>query len=121
MECNQEQLQHREGVQKQQCDRKSPRELQKLVPDQEVFQPQRCNRVQLKLSGGSLPTHKEQLENNQDTSYQPITPMATPQRFLPSGPPQTPHKPDQPTGKCDSPPMTIKGGRVIRKPPKLDL
>ena len=51
MECNQEQLQHRQGVQKQHCDRKSPRELQKLVPDQDVFQPQRCNRVQLKLSG----------------------------------------------------------------------
>ena len=41
MECNQEQLQHRQDVQKQQYDGKSPRELQKLVPGQEVsmFQP----------------------------------------------------------------------------------
>ena len=36
MECNQEQLQHRQDVQKKQYDGKSPRELQKLVPGQEV-------------------------------------------------------------------------------------
>ena len=42
MECNQEQLQHRQDVQKQQCDGMSSRELQtELVPGQEVsvFQP----------------------------------------------------------------------------------
>ena len=129
MECNQEQLQHRQDVQKQQYDGKSPRELQKLVPGQEVsvFQPRtktwvpvevkrettqprsyvvktaggselRRNRVQLKLSGERVSTSEEQLENNRDTSsYQPTTPMATPHEVLSSEPPQTPHKPVQPT------------------------
>ena len=36
MEYNQKQLQHRQDVQKRQYDGKSPRELQKLVPGQEV-------------------------------------------------------------------------------------
>ena len=153
MECNQEQLQHRQDVQKQQYDGKSPRELQKLVPGQEVsvFQLQtktwvpvevkeettqprsyvvktaggselRRNRVQLKLSGERVPTSDEQLENNRDTSsYQPPTPMVTPHKVLSPEPPQTPHKPAQPTEKSDGPPMTTRSGRVVKKPPKLDL
>lgn len=150
MECNQEQLQHRQDVQKQQYDGKSPRELKKLEPGQEVSvfqswtktwlpvevkeetsQPRlyivktaggselRRNRVQLNLSDERVPTSEEQLENNRDTSsYQPTTPMATPHNVLP---PQTPHKPAQPTEKRDGPSMTTRSGRVVKKPPKLDL
>ena len=152
MECNQKRLQHRQDVQKQQYDGKSPRELQKLVPGQELFmfeprtktwvpveveqettQPGsyvartaggselRRNRVQLKVSGERVPTSEEQLENNRDTSSsQPTTPMATPHQVLSSEPPQTPHKPAQPTEKSDGPPMTTRSGRVVKKPPKLD-
>ena len=153
MECNQEQLQHRQDVQKQQYDGKSPRELQKLVPGQEVsvFQPRtktwvpvevkrettqprsyvvktaggselKRNRVQLKLSGERVSTSEEQLENNRDTSsYQPTTPMATPHEVLSSEPPQTPHKPAQPTEKSNGLPLTTRSGRVVRKPSRLDL
>ena len=151
--CNQEQLQHRQYVLEQQYDGKSLRELQKLVPGQEVsrFQPQtktwipvevkeetthprsyvvktaggselRRNRVQLKLSGARVPISQEQLENIRDTSsYQHTTPMATPHQALSPQPPQTPHKPAQPTEKSDGPPMITTSGRVEKKSPKLEL
>ena len=69
-----------------------------------------------------VPASEEQLENNRDTSSsQPTTPMATPQQVLSSEPPQTPQKPAQPTEKRDGLPMTTRSGRVVKKPPKLDL
>ena len=60
-ECHQDQLQHRQDVQKQQYDGKSTRELQKLVPGQpvSVFQP--------KTKSWTPATLKEQM--NQQRSY----------------------------------------------------
>ena len=78
--------------------------------------------VQLKPSGERTPTSEGQLDNNQDTSsYQPSTPMVTPNKVLQPEVPQTPHKPADVTQKSDGPTITARSGRAVKKPSKLDL
>lgn len=144
MDFNQEQLQHRLDVQKQQFHGMSPRELQKLLvgpKTSDLYEPRpgspqkwrnlparvihsknswwlraEASRGQLKRPGGREPTCEEQLENNQDApSYQPITPMDMPHQVLPPESPQTPLKPDQPTEMSDRLLKTTRNGRVVKK------
>ena len=78
------------------------------------------NRVQLKPSGEKAPTCNEQLENNQDaTSHQPTTPMATPHHALQPESPQALIKPAKSTERSDEQPLTTRSGCVVKKPSRL--